>query len=507
MSLVRSTISITALSVFSILINFLIQLVIAYFFGTSFERDAYFLVSTIPNYIGAIFAGSFGIMLLPKLTTILSKKGIKSYNNFLNINFTSLAILVIFLILMIILFSNNIIDIIASNYSNKQKVITVNLLIIVMPSVFFNIFTNFLSTLFYLKKQFIYSSIAPILGAIFNILTVNFLTPHYGIYALAIGLLIGSISSFSFLCIKIPFKYFMPKVQIMDIDFLSYLKICLPLLLTGVLFRLVSIFEKVIAAGLPIGSVSFLGYSGQLVSILATLISNGIAVTVYPVLALAWSENDNSTFNHYFLKAVRIILLVSLPITALSILFGKELITIVFQHGQFGIDSTISVYNALVYMSFSIIFTSLGSVIVKVFYLSNKTVLLSILEILGLLYYLIPAYFLSKYFGVEGMAISTSLSSLLSILISTIFCLKIVNYVNFSSIYRDFFKMLLSIITATILAFLFNRFLNSFSDNLFLNTIFSIFCFALSYFFSLKLLVFKEIEMFCKYISQTIRVN
>jgi putative peptidoglycan lipid II flippase len=477
------------------LINFLIQLVVAYFFGTTFERDAYFIVSTIPNYITAIIVGSFGIMLLPKLTGYISNKGNKEFRDFLNIFFSSITILILILILFIIFFADEIVNLIANGYSDNQKDITVKLLILVIPSVFFNVFTNFLSTLYYLKNKFIYSSIAPIIGGFFNIIVVVLLTNYIGIYALPLGFLLGSIASFAFLCFKIPTRNFKIKIVFNDIDFLRYLKSCLPLLLTGLLFRTGNIFEKVIAAGLSVGSVSFLGYSGQLVSILATLISNGIAITVYPVLALAWSNNDNYTFSHYFLKAIRIIILVSLPITALSILFGKELITIVFQRGQFGLESTKAVYSSLVFMSFSIIFTSLGSVIVKVFYLTNKTLLLSILEIVGLLYYIIPAFFLSKYFGVDGMAITTSISSFISIFVSTFFCLKIVSFIKLKSIQIDIFKIVFSVFLVTIITFLFYNFLNSLSTYLILNTLLSLLLFTICYFITLKILIVSEIEL------------
>lgn len=478
---------------------------IAYYFGTTFERDSYFVVSTIPNYISALLIGSFGIMLLPKLTEFKSGKKIINYQNFLNIFFSTVVFLILILVLIIVFYADVIVNIIANDYTDSQKRITVKLLIMVIPSVFFNVLTNFLSTLYYINNKFIFSSLAPIIGGVFNIIVVFLLTNYIGIYALSLGMLVGSISSFAFLCIRIPVRNFKIKIAIYDYDFVSYLKTCLPLLLTGLLFRTGNIFEKVIATGLSVGSVSFLGYSGQLVSILATIISNGIAITVYPILSLAFASNDNFTFNHYFLKAIRIIVLVSLPVTALTILFGKELITIVFQRGQFGIESTLSVYNSLVLMSFSIIFTSLGSVIVKVFYLSNKTLLLSLLEILGLLYYLIPAYFLSKYFGVDGIAITTSISSFVSILISTFFCLKIVSFVNFKSIRIDSFKMVFAVLLVSIFTYFFQNFLNSFNSYVIFNTLISILFFIICYFFILKFLIISEIELLYTFVKNYIR--
>ena len=65
--MIKSTIQVTLFSLLGIAINFLIQLLLAYYFGATQERDAYFAALTIPTYIAVIFTGSIGMMLLPYL--------------------------------------------------------------------------------------------------------------------------------------------------------------------------------------------------------------------------------------------------------------------------------------------------------------------------------------------------------------------------------------------------------------------------------------------------------
>ena len=85
--LTKPTLQITLFSIISILIGFGSQMIIAYYFGTKFERDAYFVAIIIPTYIVSIFIGSFGIIFLPKVVEISSRKDHDSLSEFISSTF------------------------------------------------------------------------------------------------------------------------------------------------------------------------------------------------------------------------------------------------------------------------------------------------------------------------------------------------------------------------------------------------------------------------------------
>jgi len=82
--LLKPTIQITALSFAGIGLNFFTQLIIAYYFGTTIERDAYFSAIVIPTYLATILTGSIGSIFIPKLIELKNNYPQKETRDFQN---------------------------------------------------------------------------------------------------------------------------------------------------------------------------------------------------------------------------------------------------------------------------------------------------------------------------------------------------------------------------------------------------------------------------------------
>jgi putative peptidoglycan lipid II flippase len=103
--LFKPTVLITAFSLLGVAVNFLLQLLIAYFFGASFERDAYFVAITVPTYLAAIFTGSIGIIFLPKFVDFIRNRDPETLNNFLSTTLSIVGLVVMVLIVLFLAFS------------------------------------------------------------------------------------------------------------------------------------------------------------------------------------------------------------------------------------------------------------------------------------------------------------------------------------------------------------------------------------------------------------------
>ena len=60
--MLKYTIQVTLISVLGIAVNFITQLLLAYYFGTTDARDSYFAAVTIPAYVAILFTGSLGMI-------------------------------------------------------------------------------------------------------------------------------------------------------------------------------------------------------------------------------------------------------------------------------------------------------------------------------------------------------------------------------------------------------------------------------------------------------------
>lgn len=458
--LLKPTVIITICSLLGIFIGFLSQLIIAYFFGARFERDAYFVASTIPTYITAIFTGSVGIVFLPRVVNILNSKG-KEISNFLSTTFWLMVILLSLLVILVLLFPTGVINLVATGFSAEQNNFSARLLVIIIPSIIFNVLSNLLSSLYQIRNNFFRPALAPIISSMVSLICVVLLCEKIGIFGLAIGLLLGSILSF---LVLIPIlKYYKLKafVDLYDFDIQSFVKTLLPLFLTGILFRSTSIFERMIASNLPSGSISYLGYSSQILAILATLTSSGIAVSIYPALSKYWTERKVDDFVQLFIKIIRIIFLFTVPIAVSLIFYGDFFIKIIFQRGAFNADVTQAVSIALAWSMGAFLFQNLGSVIAKVFYISGKTVVISVIASFELIIYIILGFVLCRYFSYVGLSMALTFSSMSNIILSAFFIHKRLFSIKPAKIAKDLLKILVITIFSLLTIYIFSILINT----------------------------------------------
>lgn len=454
--LVKSTLLITFCSILGIVISFTSQMIIAYYFGAKFERDAYFVAITIPTYISAILIGSIGVVFLPK---VVDMKNINSLEliNFLSTLFWTLTIFSIVLGTFCILLSNKIIGFIASGFNIEETLFTSKILIIIIPTFIFSILNNLLSSLYQIENRFFYPAFAPIITAVISLIFVIIFSAKIGILGLAFGFLLGSIISFVYLLPIIKTYKIKFLINLKDPEIITFFKTFIPLLLVGVLFRSTSIFERSIASNLEPGSISYLGYSSQILAILATLTSNGIGVSIYPTLSTLWTKNMKTEINIFFVRIIRILLLFSIPISLVTIFFGGAFIKIIFERGAFNHYVTISVSIALAWSMGAFIFQNLGNVVSKLFYISGKTTMISIIGSIELLMYVVFGYILTKNFSFVGLSIALSLSSFINIILSIFYINYKLTKINFKLIFRDIVKIIFtSIVSILVVYFLFN---------------------------------------------------
>ena len=440
-SLVKSTLLITFCSLIGIAINFISQLIIAYYFGAKFERDSYFVANTIPVYLSAIYTGSIGILFLPKVVDILNNDP-KKFSEFFSTIFWSLALISIMIGGLCVFFSSKIVGIVASGFDHQKNVFTSKILIIIIPTFIFSILANLLSSLYQIQHKFLRPALAPIVTSIISLLFVIILSKRIGIFGLAIGFLFGSMVSFIYLLPIVKTFKLKLYINLKSSDLLAFIKSVVPLYVGGILFRSTTIFEREIASNLETGSISYLGYSSQIIAILATLTSSGIGVSIYPTLSKLWSENKLNELKEFFNRSIRIIFLITLPVSLLIIFFGDLFIRIVFERGAFNHFVTISVSKALAWSIGGFIFQGLGMVVAKIFYISGKTFALTIIGCIEILIYLLVGLILSHYYSFIGLSIALSFSSMVNILLSVIYIKQNILGFRFKILFKDLFKIL-----------------------------------------------------------------
>lgn len=444
-------------------------MVLAYYFGAHAERDAYFSAVAVPTYITSLFVGSLTVIFLPYFVDFKKK-----YDEQKLIQFVSSTMGFCLMILSLtaiggFLASDFIIHLIAPGFDGSQFILARELFSILIFTIIFQSMSSFISVFHHTENRFLLPAVGPIMIPITALLFVVSFNV-YGIKSLAWGTLLGSFLS---LLIVLPFA--LKKIRVRNLfnfvnaDTGKLLLLALPLFISGAFTRLTTVSERIMASRLPAGSISYLGYGNQIYLLLATVATGSIVTTFYPAISSAWADKNNLEFNRLLVKAIVLILLITLPIAALFIALGNPIIQILFQRGAFDSETTNAVANALALMMGAFIFGSLGNILVKVFYIANKTLLISIIGTIDVTIYIVVGYLLSLKYSYLGLAFALSLSTSFTIIASVYFLLKW-KHIILDSLLLDSFKLLLASIVCGISACLVFNFLIVIEFNVFIST-------------------------------------
>jgi putative peptidoglycan lipid II flippase len=456
--LLKSTLLVTILSVSGIFVGLLLQLLIAKFYGASILRDLYFISIAIPLFLTSVINGSFGLIFLPKIISVIEEGKKNRINEFITTSFIFIFFITFFILLIYWNFNQILIKLIFNSYNLVEQNYIAELLFILMPTIIFNVFSNLLSSLYHIKSNFLVPAVVVIFSSIFNILFFYSFNDLIGIKSLAYGYLLGTIvSSIILLPSLFVFRF---KFKFLNIDLISVLKTSFPLFLGGFFFRSTNVLEKYLASRLVSGSISYLGYSSQILVVLGTLTSNGIGTTIYPVLSDCWSKKNFVGFLNFFNKSIRIILLLTIPTSFFILVYSEFIISIIFERGEFTNETTIAVSEALKYSIPAFVFQGLGTVLAKLFYISGKTNITTAISFFEILLFLVLSIFLIPKFSYLGISLSFSISTFINIILSFYFAERFVIKFNYRKLIFDSVKIIL-------VSIIFLFFVKCFSEALF----------------------------------------
>ncbi|NJN27898.1 MAG: hypothetical protein HC819_18945 [Cyclobacteriaceae bacterium] len=363
----KSNIVLTFVSVFSTVISFINQTILANYFGTSIERDAYFAAISIPTVLSTIYMGSIGVNFLPKYSDLVENFTKEKAEKFLMSILFWTTVAVALICLGIYLFRTSLLNLFFEEILLKKGNLLLVLLIILLPTFLAQAISLILSYFLNYNGRFLIPGLIKTIPIISSIIFVLALNAKMGIISLAIGFTFGNLVSvlvlFSYIFYYKLSRFFISfKIESYEIIYLAF-----PLLIAGIFSRSYPLIERIIASSKSDGSISYLGYSNQLAVVLVVLTSSSLGTVLFPVLSKKWFKRDIDGLRKTFEDSVCYILLISIPISIYVVFFGIDWIIMIFQRGEFKYESSYNVWLCLSALMGFFISGSLGEVIGKIF--------------------------------------------------------------------------------------------------------------------------------------------
>jgi putative peptidoglycan lipid II flippase len=408
--ILKAMLTIGAASIALRMVGMVKEIVIAGYFGVGINVDAFMIAMILPTIVLNSVIVSIPTAMMPMYIQTRSESGKRSASQ-LYANVASLAIpLFLVCCAAIYVVGPPIISVIGREYSADALSLTRSLLFVVTPITILTGMRLLLSSLLNAEERFGLVAAAPSFTAISIILGVALFSDRIGIYTVAIGTLVGAALE---LCLLLALcKWhdvdFLPRWSGFSRGLKRVFREFGPLAFGSMLLSSTIFIDQAMAATLGPGSVASLGFGNRITTVVVGLGTGALATAVFPYFSMMVAQQNWREIRHTLFTYIRLLAYVTIPITALLLVFSDEIISLIFERGKFGAEDTQLVGSVQFFYAMQIPFHVIAMLAVRMISALQKNKILMWGTAISLVLNIILNLVFMKYMGVAGIALSTA---------------------------------------------------------------------------------------------------
>ena len=419
---IRSVLSVGLMTLISRALGFVREMLIAHWFGTSAEADAWFVAQRLPNLFRRLFAeGAFNSAFVPMFAGRLEQGGQAEAREFAERVLASmLAFMMLLTVIAEICMPLLILVFAPGFYKDHDKfALTVLLTSICFPYLLFMFLAALFGGILNSLHHFGHAAAAPILLNVVLTLGLIFVAPHLEdpVMVLAWGETVAGLLQFLWLYVvaaKLGYGLRLPWPRI-TAEIRQVAKLMVPGLVSGGAAQ-ISIAIATILASLQPQAVSYLSYADRLYQLPLSLVGAAIGVVLLPVLSRAIRGGREAEAMAAFNRSLEFGALLILPSTIGLIIVAEPIIRVVYQRGEFTSEATYNTSLALMAISLGLPAFVLNKALQPGFFARGDTVTpfrYSIITIAADITICIAFFFLLRRWGLGyiGIALGTGLAA------------------------------------------------------------------------------------------------
>ena len=417
--LLNASLILTAAALASRLLGWIRLLVIGSQFGANRELDAYFAAFRIPDAIfQLVVAGALSAALIPVFSSYRARgqdeEAWKLASSVINLVLIALAAFS----LVMAIFAPIFVPIVAPGFDAPTTELTIRMTRVMLISPVLIGMGAVVTGVLNSYQQFTVPAIAPLLYNVAIILAAIFLAPIMGVEGLAVGVAVGSLAH---LAVQLPNLARVGQRYDLTIGLghpgvrrVAWLMGPRTLgLAAGQLNFLVS---TVLASGLPEGSLTAYNYAFQLSQIPVGVIGVSIAVALFPTLSQDAALGRIGEIRRQVTNAVRVLVFVAAPLTAIMIVLREPLTSVFYQYGLFSQSATDRTASTLLFFALGLGGHIVVHVLTRAFYAMQDTKTPVAWAVVAVAINVPLMAMLVGPMGVEGLALALSIASVIEVI-------------------------------------------------------------------------------------------
>lgn len=454
---------------------------IAFFIGANYRADIYLVAFSATMIVTKVIADGVTVTLVPTLQEIDKRDGLRGRNEFTNNIVNTLILLSILLMALGLIFAPLIIKAMGPGFEGIDFTRAIKLFRLGLPIMTFHFIRAIGGGYLQSIHKFKSGAKAGIINPVIYIIYLLTFSHRFGIEGLMVAGVLAAMGQAYTLykgCVNAGYKYEY-YILLKDRTLIRVFTFLLPIMVGIGINEINAAVDNAVGSILEPGTIAQLNYANDIITLLVGIFIVAIITAIFPILAESFNKDKMDDLNQSLNFSFKMLILIAIPTTIILITLAQPIVKLFYERGEFGVANTIITANLLIYYSVGIVGTSLVLLLARIFYAIKDTNTPLILGVIALGTNIILNIILVRFIGARGIAISTSISVLIT---SMYGIFKLDSKLNFISWKQVFYKLLkLAVATAIMILVIFiiksNLYIifsNTFMGNLFFVTISSV---------------------------------
>lgn len=421
------------------------ELTLSYFFGATNISDAYLISQTIPAVLFGFVGAGLSTCYIPIYSDVLRKKGAGPGIDFTN-NVTNVFIgISTILVVLVLIFTKPVVKLFASGFTGDTLKLAMVFTQVSILGIYFTAIGYIYRSYLQLKDSFL---LPTVLGFVSNFIIIIsiMLSSKFNVMILAIGSVLAAASQVVFLLptlYKKGYRYGFV-FNLKDSHFIKMSKQALPVIIGNSANQINWLVDRTLASRIVVGGISALYYANKLNGFVQGIFVASIATVMYPRISKMAAENDIEKVKLSLKESITISNLLVVPATIISMIFAEPIVSLLFGRGAFDTTAIGLTSYALLFYSVGMVGFGLREVLSRGFYSLQDTRTPMINAFIAMVMNIVLNIILSKFLGIGGLALATSIAALFCTVLLFISLKKKIGPFGMKDIIISFIKILVS---------------------------------------------------------------
>lgn len=401
------------------------EVVISNQFGAGFETDAFFVAFMIPNLLRSIIGeGALNTAFIPIFSGCLAKKEKERADEFASNVINLLIIVLVIIVTLGIWGSPLMVNLIASGFrqSPEKYLLTVQMTRAMFPYIVFASLSALFMGILNSYQEFFIPALAPAMLNIGIMFFAIIFTDSFGIHSLSWGVMVGGLVQLvihfpSLIKKRFNYKFIL---NFHDPEIKIFFQILLPAVFGLAIDKINFVVDRIIASYLAHGSISALYYANRLMQFPIGVFAIALSIAILPTLSGHVARGEMDKMKDSFSFGFKFLSFFTLPSTVGLIVLSYPIVRLFYEHGLFSSYDTLITETALIGYSIGLFATSILRLVVSSFYALKDTKTPLKIGVFIVALNIILDLILVRFFAHAGIALATSISAILHLIILSI---------------------------------------------------------------------------------------